>query len=511
MSDPVIDVRARVKQSIERHQLLAPGETIVVGVSGGADSLCLLHALRALSTHLACSLHAAHLHHGIRGQEADEDARFVAGICQEWGLACTIERADVPQLAREHKLSLEEAARQARYAFLARVARSIGASAVAVAHNADDQVETVLMHLIRGSGLAGLRGMQPLSWLDELRLCDEGAPAPQGRIRLLRPLLEVTRATILEYCHTHGLEPRFDRSNLDQTLFRNRLRHELLPLLETYNPNIRQVLLRTAAVVAGDYALLCAQREQAWRQTVCDESAQAVVFDRLALSALPVALQRSLLREGIHRLRRSLRNIDWVHVEDAVTLLQSGNTGNIATLPEGLALFIDYTTITLADAVYITPRRDVPRLEPGYDLIVAAPGLTPFAQGRWRVRCEVVPRAALPPDWRRNRDPFLAFIDAQRIEHPLRLRARREGDWFVPFGFGHRKRLGDWMTNAKIPRRERDQIPLLAHGEDIVWVVGYRQDERYAVSDTTTTVLVATVELVAQADAIAQGVEHAAD
>ena len=488
----------KIATTIDTHQLLLPGDIVVLGISGGPDSLCMLHALRQLAGHYSVTLHVAHLNHGIRGQEADEDARFVQELCASWGVPCTVERADVPALAQARRLAIEEAARQARYAFLGSLARRLGGRTVAVAHSADDQVETVLMHLLRGSGLAGLRGMRPLSWLDELRLgeeCPEPAEAQPSRIRLVRPLLNVTRQEILAYCEQNALRPRFDRSNLDQTYFRNRLRHELIPLLETYNPNIREVLWRTAEVIAADYELLRQQLAATWPTVVRRESSEAIVFDLSALRALPLGLQRSVLREGIHRLRRSLRNINWIHVDDALAILNKGHTGAMATLPQGLMLTLGYEEATLSSGEQTLPLEDDrPRLYRG-PLSIPVSGWVMLPESRWSLSTEIIAREALPPDWETNPNPYVAYLDASALTFPLTLRQRQEGDWFCPLGLGgRRQKLRDFMINAKIPRQERAAVPLLVSGDDIVWIVGWRVDARYAITPATTRVLVARCE-----------------
>ncbi|RLC71185.1 MAG: tRNA lysidine(34) synthetase TilS, partial [Chloroflexi bacterium] len=191
-------VLKQVRDTIERYHLLRTGETVVVGVSGGPDSLCLLHVLRQLSAELDLHLHVAHLHHRIRGEEADADAAFVAELAAEWGLPCTVEVRDVPRMAREKKLAVEEMARLVRYAFLAHLAHQIGARKIAVGHNADDQTETVLMHWLRGSGLAGLRGMLPRTPLRQFRLhlADLDLELEVWNLELSRPLLVVPRPDI---------------------------------------------------------------------------------------------------------------------------------------------------------------------------------------------------------------------------------------------------------------------------------------------------------------------------
>ena len=245
-------VQRMVADALQSAPVFEMGAPLVVGVSGGADSLCLLHALhalRALAPELGLRLHVAHLDHGLRATSA-ADAAWVRALCVAWELPCTLDRCDVRALAEREGRSLEDAARQARYRFLAQVARQVGARAVAVGHTADDQAETVLLHLIRGTGLEGLAGMAP----------DAAWPLPdeQGTdgLRLLRPLLALTRADTEAYCAAVGLTPRQDESNRDLAYARNRVRLELLPLLRELNPGITATLGRTAAAIAGDVAAL---------------------------------------------------------------------------------------------------------------------------------------------------------------------------------------------------------------------------------------------------------------
>ena len=492
-----LDLVDRVRQTVDRHALLRAGETVILGVSGGADSLTMAHVLLGLRDACGVDLHVAHLDHGIRGGESRQDTLYVQSISRDYGLGFTEEYVDVPGLARDRGVALEEAARQARYSFLGRTARSLGSDSVAVAHNADDQVETVLMHILRGSGVAGLRGMRPLSWMDELRLGEpeKGIPAcPKSRVRLLRPMLQVPRAEIEAYCLEHGLEPRFDRSNLDQTYCRNRIRRELLPLLETYNPSLRTALTRMADVVAADYDMLRAQLVEIWPTVVRLHSAEAVVFDLEGIRSMPLSLRRSLIREGIHRLRRSLRNINWIHVDAAVRALEQGTTGTEVTLPHGLVLRLGYDEATLCAAEYDASPESSPRI--GRPLEIPRHGDILLPGGGWRLSTTMIPRSALPEGWSAERHPWVAYFDASRASAPLVLRPRRGGDWFVPLGLEHRQKVSNAMINLKIPRRIRGTVPLLICGSDIVWIVGYRQDGRYAVRNDTVDVLVVRLESV---------------
>jgi len=461
---------------------------VVVGVSGGPDSLCLLHVLNRLRDDYGIELHVAHLDHRIRGLESEEDAAFVAKLAEEWGLPATIEARDVPRLARESKLAIEEAARQARYSFLAQVARVVGAKRIAVGHNADDQTETIVMHWLRGAGLAGLRGMLPLTELGEMRLEAAWPDHPPLDLQLIRPLLETPRAEIEAYCQEHGLRPRFDRSNLDTTYYRNRLRHELIPYLESYNPNIREVLRRSARVISDDYSFLQAELERIWPTIVSSESEEAITFDLDRWRALPTSQQRSTLREAIHRLRRSLRNINWIHVENALSALKAKPAGTQVTLPQGLMLFIGYRDFTVADEGYV-PEVDWPLLLVE-SLPVAVPGVTELPDSDWCLEAAIIEREEFGEAYLDNPNPWQAFLDYERVGSELVLRQRRSGDRFQPLGLGGReKSLHTFMIDVKIPRSLRDFVPIVATPRHIVWVAGWRIDERAKITAETERIL----------------------
>ena len=486
-----MDVLGAIRDSVRRNALLGVGETVVVGVSGGPDSLCLLHALRTLADELRFSLHVGHLDHGTRNGESRADAEFVSDLCAAWGVACALEHADVPAIARERGISFEEAARQERYRFLGDLARRVGARSVAVAHHAGDQVETVLMHFLRGSGLGGLQGMRPVSWLDDLRIGREARQHHAERVRLIRPLLDVPREDIEAYCLDHGLEPRFDCSNLDVTYFRNRLRHELIPLLEGYNPNLRQAVRRMAEVVAGDHAVLQELVDETWAQVVVEASDRAVVYGRSAFGALSLGLQRSLLRRGIHHLRFSLRNIDWIHVEDAVRVACTGRVGAEATLPHGLVLRVGYDDLVLTDHGRELARPEGPRVDRA--MRIAGAGVHGLADG-WRLQIRCLSIGDVVVDWQHNRDRYVAYLDAGRLSFPLVLRPRQEGDRFHPLGLADRRqKVSDFMINARVPRGVRGQVPLLVSDGCIAWIVGWRIDARFAVTESTQEIAIVSV------------------
>lgn len=477
-----------VQRTIRRYRLFNPGDTVLVGVSGGPDSLCLLHMLAALAPEWGAQLHVAHLHHGLRGAAADADAAFVAETAAAWGLPYTVGYADVGVLAAETGASLEEAAREARYAFLGRLAAERGAPVVAVGHNADDQAETVLMHFLRGSGLAGLRGMQPQSPFPLEKSSTVHDQPPIVKLRLIRPLLFIPRAQILGYCMDHNLRPRFDRSNEDTTYFRNRLRHELLPLLETYNPQVRRILASTAAVLADDYELLRDDVLATWPHVVVQENGQRLVLDLAAWRNLPTALQRGVLRMAIARLRATLRNVNYVHVDNAYWLLREGHTGDRMTLPAGLELALGYDCFAMGDEGVELPLNDLPQLDVEW-LPLSMPGTTPLSG--WQVETTLLAPADLPAEWPNNADPWQAWLDADVLGPAPALRTRQAGVRFQPLGMaGRSKLLAELFTNVKIPAPARDRWPLLVTTAGaIAWICGLRLDERAKVTPTTQHVI----------------------
>jgi len=456
-----------VREAARRFSLFPPGETLVVGVSGGPDSLCLMDALHTLAPELGIALHIAHLHHGLRGAEADADAAFVAEQATARGLPCTVEHLEVRALAEREGLSLEEAARQARYTFLAEVAARVGSRTIAVAHHADDQVETVLMHLLRGSGLAGLRGMRPSMPLTEyhglLRRPPEG-------LRLVRPLLGVWRSEIEAYLRARGLTPRFDRSNLDLTFFRNRLRHEVLPFLERLNPRLREIWWRMAETLAADYEFLEQTLRQAWPTFVALEEPGRIVFDLARWRELPLSLRRMALREAAFRLAHRLRDLRFEHVEEAIRMAEEGMTGGMLTWPEGLRVAVAYGTLILAQEGALWPEPDLPLLSGTLRL---QPGETLWPDGRWVVIWEELP--VWDPARLQYADLWTLYLDAEQAGEPLRFRTRRPGDRFHPAGMPGPVRLKTFLINQKIPQPWRDRWPLLVNErEEILWVAGVR-------------------------------------
>jgi len=463
------ELKQRVLQSIRKEDLIPGGETILVGVSGGPDSVCLLHILDHLKETLGVSLHVVHLNHMLRGAASDADAGYVSRLAQRLGLPVTVAERDVLAYKQEHRLSLEEAARQARYDFFAEVATSLGARRIALGHTAADQMETILMHLVRGSGLAGIRGMQPLViWR---------SPASGTCLRLVRPLLDVDREETEAYCQAYVLEPRSDFSNYSLDYTRNRFRHELVPLLESYNPNVGAALLRTARAAADAVSYLEEQLSLTWDQVV-SEQPDRLLLDTMAVAALHPALRRHLLRRVLEQLLGELTDIESVHIEKMIEALGKP-AGKKLSLPGGLVLHVGYDTCSVSRGTIDTC--PFPALQGEHRLNVSGETSLPG----WRVKSGITP--CPPPSTTSN--GFKAYLDLDEAGKELLIRGRRPGDRFQPLGMEQPKKLQDFMVDAKILRAWRDRVPLVCSSEQILWVVGWRIAEQVKVKDTTDEVL----------------------
>ncbi|MEX1246896.1 MAG: tRNA lysidine(34) synthetase TilS [Anaerolineales bacterium] len=455
---------AKLANALRQESRVGPDQPLVLGFSGGPDSLALLHALHALGQRLIL----AHLDHGLR-PESGQEAQAAEKTAASYGLPFFEERADVAAQAKADKIGIEEAAREARYRFLFRVAEQQAAPAVAVAHNADDQVETVLMHLLRGAGPAGLRGMAP-------RLL----PNPwSAHIALVRPLLGLWRHEILDYCAANSLQPVMDISNQDLTLYRNRLRHELVPLLEGYAPGFKGRLVQTANVIAADQTLIETLVAQAWPRCLAQRGAGFLHFDRFSLLGEPLALQRGLLRKAFADLRPEQRDLDFAAVERALGLVQSaGNTALVNWLAD-LYLLVEGDKIWIADWDAELPV--VWPQAPENAIHLEVPAELELNEGWWLQARATEQRSR---GVRENQDDFQAWLDLDAAGEELILRRRHPGDRFQPLGMERGSvKLSDFFINVKLPRRAREAWPLVCRGDEIVWVPGYRLAHPFRLQD----------------------------
>ena len=486
-----MNILPAIEAYCQHHGLINRGDKIVVAVSGGMDSVRLLTILRKMATRHDLQLYVAHLNHGMRNKAADADADFVKDISHRWKLPTVISRMDVPAYAKQQKCGLETAARQVRYKFLADVAQKVAANKIAVGHQANDQAETILMNFLRGAGVTGLQGMQPITTLD-LKNFKTISGLNKPNIFLIRPLLNTTRNDIKTFCHENHLAYRCDLTNQDITFYRNRIRHELIPLLETYNPNIVKTLLRTGNIMTADNVVLQEQIRQNWQTVLITETDDILTFDLEKWQRLPLAIQRGLLRHAIHVLHHSLVNVGFIHIDQAITLLNYGQTGRKFVFPTQLILTILYNRFILKlpdrsdKAHFVKASFDAPiRFDAPVNLIIH--GVIPLPDTNWIVEtCMILSKGFHPMSNEQK-----AYFDADCLGEKPYLRTRQAGDKFYPYGLeGHSQTLKKFMINHKIPASHRDNIPLLvAEDGKICWVVGWRTGHWCQVTKKTKRIL----------------------
>jgi tRNA(Ile)-lysidine synthase len=465
----------RVSRFIRKNGLLEKGQKVLAAVSGGPDSVCLLHCLWTMREKLGIELYAAHLNHGLRGQESEDDAAYVAELAGKLGVPLTLEKGDVAVYRKEHRLSLEEAAREVRYEFLARTAQSTGAAVTAVGHTLNDQVETILLHIIRGSGTLGLRGLQPRQ---ALRFSGR-------KLETIRPLLEVKRRETEDYCLRFDLKPRHDSTNASFVPLRNRVRHELLPLLETYNPAVISSLLRISRIARDEAALLEVESLEAWKSLVSRQES-TFVFEKKPLLDLSPALQRQVFRKSIQELLGSLKDIETRHIEELMEMLTKP-PGRQINLTQGLVFVVEYDRYLLgAHPQEMVP---LPALKGNYEIKVPGETVIPG----WRIETSVKSRASSQTAAGARKDLtaslFSASFDSELAGDKINVRPREKGDRFHPLGMQGTKKLGEFMLDAGIPRLWRERIPVFVTPQQVIWVAGWRMDERVKITTRTRQIL----------------------
>ncbi len=466
-------------QSILQNECgLSRDHPIIAGVSGGPDSLCLMSVLRKTGYRVI----VAHFNHKLRPDSA-VDANIVEQTAARLNLASVIESGDVRAYADKEKLSIEEAARILRYRFLMQQAHRLKAQAVAVGHTADDQVETVLMHFIRGAGLVGLKGM---NYRTIIHMFDPQIP-------IVRPLLDTWREETIVYCATNGFRPRHDPSNASLDFFRNRLRHLLIPTLESYNPRFREVIWRTSRSLAGDHEILSNVVDETWKACVAQETADFITFDSTVLTKQPIGLQRNLIQRAIEHIHPDDLDISYATLERATNFISDadGNrrvrmdlTGGLHLLREGMLIYLVARNVTL-------PIERWPQMPDESNTISLKIPSQVTLPGGWKLNCERWNIASLAVEQAySNDDPFQTWLDSQGISDALELRVRQDGDRFEPLGMdGHEMKISDFFINVKLPQRVRDRWPLLCMGERVIWVPGYRPAHPFRLTDSTRQAL----------------------
>jgi len=464
-----------LRASIERHGLFAPGDLVVVGVSGGADSMGLLHGLLRLgkSPDWPIRLHVAHLHHGIRGAEADADERFVREQAEALGLPCSAGRADVPAEARRRKVSIEEAARDCRYAFFQRVCLQTGSRVLAVAHHADDNAETIVQRFFRGTGLHGLAGIRPSRPL-----------WPGSDIRLVRPMLYMRRIRVREFLAKAGIPFRHDSTNDVLTATRNRIRHEILPLVERrLNPQAIDAMLRLSEQAAGLDEYLRETAARLLETILVDRGEREIVLDAAALKKKRRLLQTEVVRLALLGLGAGEGDLNARHLTAVVDLAAQPASGKSVDLPGGLRAEKSYTKLILrraadTEAVAIL------------DLPLDVPGRAVLPELRLEITTDVeTAESGAAVRLRETKPADEEWLDWDAVAPPLIVRRPRPGARFCPLGMTAEKKVAEFLLDEKIPKSQRERAAVLCDQKGPLWVIPLRIDQRARVTEQTQRVL----------------------
>lgn len=444
----------QVFEFIKEHNMIHAQDCVVAGVSGGADSLCLLFVLLEFQKEIDFQIEVVHVEHGIRGAESLEDADFVERICKERNLSFHIYRYDVPQAAAAARISVEEAARRCRYEAFDKAAGQYGGTKIAVAHNEDDQAETILWNLVRGSGVKGLCGMRPVN----------------GQV--IRPLLKTTRKEIEAYLAGRGVDYRTDSTNLGTDYSRNKLRHQVIPILkEDLNSQAVRHIAEAGERLYKAEEFLVKQSAAAAEKIGRMEDGSAWIR-RSSLLREEEIIQEYILKYWMEQLEMGLRDIGAVHIAQ-LRKLAGGSSGRMLQLPGGRQC--------RCTGDYLVLGRFWPReTKPGCcELMI--PGETRY--GKWRIITELLPgeKQIIPEN------QYTKWLDYDTIKDTVYLRGRKSGDYF--YTAGGRKKLKKYLIDEKVLHEERDQIPLVADGAHILWIVGYRISERCKITKDTKMIL----------------------
>lgn len=451
-----------VRKTIKEHQMIERFDKVVVGVSGGHDSMTLLYVLESLKDELEFEIVVAHINHGIRGEQADGDEEYVRNISNDLKLPFYSCKVNMDQYAKQHKITSEEAGREIRYDFFRKILKDLGAANIAVAHNRNDQAETLIMRFMRGTGIDGLRGM-------EFKTQD-----------IIRPLLDIERSDIEKYCEDLGVSPRIDPTNAMPIYGRNKVRLELLPYIEeTFNSGIINTLSRTSEIMKIDSDFLMIYSEEKFLETLETSDETSVVLDIKTLNQLHESIKTRVIRLAIKCLNSNLKGIEKKHIEDILKLVKADKTGKSINITNNITINTSYNNLILKK------NHEIQNLSFDYNLDIGC--VKTIDELNSKIESKVCSLKDADIDLNNN---LVKYFDYDNIKSEIHVRNRRNGDKFIPIGMSGNKKLKDFFIDEKIPKEKRDRIPLVLDGEDIMWVVGHRISEEYKVNPSTKNVLV---------------------
>lgn len=471
-----------VIETIEKYKMLSQYDVVVVAVSGGPDSMALLHILYSLKDKYHLTIHAAHLNHMLRGREADEDTKYVEEYCKSLNIPCTVKYVDIKKMSRDEKLSLEEAGRKARYQLFNDVAEEIKATKIALAHNMNDQAETLLMRIMRGTGLDGLCGIKPVR--DGL---------------YIRPLIHTIRADIEKYNMENNIKPRIDSSNLETLYTRNKIRLELVPYIkEHFNASIEHSLSSMAEILSEDNSYIDDAAEKALSLMVVRKRGK-IFFNIDDFRKQHKAIKKRLVRKAIEAVKGNIVGIEGRHIDLLMEIAEENRTGAAVELPGGITARCSFGKIEIlkqgessggiSRRILVIPgSTDIPEIEAEIETSIIDAFHSPeHGSAHWGSLMDASgfqSGRAFKSD-----SQYIKYLDYDKIKDQLCVRSRQEGDYIVPLGMEGKKKLKELFIDCKVPKDERDMIPVVAAGSEILWVAGYKISNNYKIDKNTKKLL----------------------
>lgn len=449
-----------VLNTITKNEMFNRGDKVIVAVSGGPDSICLLHILYVLKDKLGITLYAAHVNHCLRGKDADADEKYVEKFCQNLKIQFKSLKIDVNHISQEEGISCESAGRKVRYNFFEDLKNKLKAQKIAIAHNANDQAETILMRIMRGTGLDGLVGIKPVR--DNV---------------YVRPLICSTREEIEKYCNLNKLNPRIDKTNLETLYSRNKIRLQLIPYIqENFNKDIIKVLNRLSDTVKIDNEYLNYISQEKFKK-YCDIKEEKVIISREAFLEKKAILSR-IIRMALKVVTGNLKDFEKIHILNIIEV-QRHPTGKEQMLPNNVLVLNNYGNIVITKSI----KDVVPDYKRQYILQVGYNNIFPIKSNIY------IKLIKIKEYFHCKKNRFIQYFDYDKIKGNIILRNRREGDKFIPLGMIGNKKLKNLFIDLKIPKDKRDNIPIVCFGDKIGWIVGYRISELFKIDEYTRNIL----------------------
>lgn len=450
----------KVYDTVKKYNMLQKNDVVVIGISGGADSVSLFHFLYEIKEEYSLKLVGVHIHHGIRGQDADRDAEYVRQLCNKYNVDFELFKYDIHSEAKKMRLTDEEAGRKIRYEVFNSVLEKYGSGKIAVAHNMNDQAETLLMRICRGTGLKGLTGILPV------------------RDNIIRPLIECSRESIEEYCKINHLQYQKDYTNEMDIYTRNKIRLKLIPMIkENLNPSIIPVLSRMREMLQDEEDYIEIQAKRAYEECLNLKSKDKVSVNIEKVSKYHKVIQKRIIRFALQELRADLHDIEFAHINDILSLMTK-STGKTINLTEGIKVCRQYKNLE-----FYSKKEE--KLKPfSYDLEKSNREIE-ITEADLIVKTFFNEKNFNKENFN---NVYTKFFDCDKIIGNLKIRTRISGDKIYLKGIGTKK-LKDFFIDIKLPREKRDEVPIIAVENEVIWVVGYKVNEKFTADKNTKKIL----------------------